>query len=578
MKQFTLSALLIIMSFTVASAQIPDSYYDGTEGLSGETLREELRSIITSGHQSNDYGDLYYYYESTDNAGGNKVFDMYSMDENGNADYYFYFNNNQECGNYGGEGDCFNREHSVPQSWFGSNYPMQADLFLVVPSDGYVNGQRSNLPYGETNSPSWTSTNGSKKGSCSYPGYSGTIFEPIDVFKGDFARAYFYIATRYKNELSEWSGDSFSGDNLSGWTADMLIEWHQADPVSQKEIDRNDAVYDIQGNANPYIDHPEWVECVWLNNCNTLAFTSSPITTAMENTNYTYNITYNDDENNERFTCTEKPAWLTFSKDESNNTGSLTGTPGTGDIGNHNVTLLLEENGETATQEFTINVSAYQNIVTVFDKDFEDQSLTSGGWSQQSVTGSQVWEVPAGLYGHNDSYCAKITGYDNSSYENEDWFISPEINPNDYTALTFSFWNTSGYQDNQSFEFNCYYTENYTGNVTTTSWTIINSITWHDGSTYWEWTNSGELDLSFLSGTAARIAFEYNSDNSNSSTWELDDILLEGEVAAERNDMTYNKLRAYPNPANEMIYIENLFIGEQLQIYNIMGTAIHTQN
>ena len=93
------------------------------------------------------------------------------------------------------------------------------------------------------------------------------VFEPIDVFKGDFARTYFYMVTRY--DVSSWTSDNLDGDGLSDWTLSLLLEWHYDDPVSQKEIDRNNAVYAIQNNRNPYIDHPEWVACVFLGQCGT---------------------------------------------------------------------------------------------------------------------------------------------------------------------------------------------------------------------------------------------------------------------------------------------------------------------
>ncbi|NOZ34910.1 MAG: T9SS type A sorting domain-containing protein [Chlorobi bacterium] len=269
MKKVYLS-LLLAFAITISFAQIPAGYYDSATGLSGEALREALRSIITSGHTANNYGDLYGYYETTDNYGNNKVWDMYSLKCDGTANYWYYFNSSNECGTYKVEGDCYNREHSVPQSWFNSASPMVADLFIVYPTDGKVNGYRSNFPYGETTSPSTVTTDSSKVGSCTFSGYTGTIFEPIDCFKGDFARTYFYVATRYKNEVGSWTGNAtvvFSVDNLSTFAKNLFLSWNISDPVSQKEIDRNNAVYNIQGNRNPYIDHPEWVECVWNNNC-----------------------------------------------------------------------------------------------------------------------------------------------------------------------------------------------------------------------------------------------------------------------------------------------------------------------
>ncbi len=258
----TLFLVTIVLQMTVVVGQIPTNYYNGTEGLSGETLKSKLHTIIKAGHKKNSYDDLYYYYESTDNFGNNKVWDMYSMDENGNAQYYYYFNGNDECGSYNSENDCYNREHSVPQSWMGAEGSIaKADLFVVVPSDGYVNGRRSNHPYGENNGEKFTSTNGSKVGKCTYPGYNGTCFEPIDCYKGDFARAYFYVVTRYN--VSNWGGASFQGSGFSNWALNLFLEWHYADPVSQKEINRNNAVYNIQKNRNPYIDHPEWVASVF---------------------------------------------------------------------------------------------------------------------------------------------------------------------------------------------------------------------------------------------------------------------------------------------------------------------------
>lgn len=189
---------------------------------------------------------------------------MYSDVPGGTPSYTYTFVGSNQCGSYSSEGDCFNREHSFPKSWFGNAAPMSTDLFHVYPTDGYVNGQRSNYPYGEVSNPYKTSTNGSKSGPCTYPGYSGSAFEPIDEYKGDFARTYFYMMTRYKNNVSTWNSAMLSGDNLSSWANDMLLTWSENDPVSQKETDRNNAVYLIQGNRNPFIDMPSWVDSIWV--------------------------------------------------------------------------------------------------------------------------------------------------------------------------------------------------------------------------------------------------------------------------------------------------------------------------
>jgi endonuclease I len=187
---------------------------------------------------------------------------MYSDIPGGSPAYNYIFITDQ-CGNYAAEGDCYNREHSFPKSWFDDQPPMNTDLFHIYPTDGYVNGKRSNYPYGEVNSPAWTSTNTSKLGNNTFPGYNGTVFEPIDEYKGDFARTYFYMMTRYMDRVSLWESDMLSGGDLSSWARSLLMEWHEDDPVSTKETNRNNAVYDIQDNRNPFIDHPGWVEEIW---------------------------------------------------------------------------------------------------------------------------------------------------------------------------------------------------------------------------------------------------------------------------------------------------------------------------
>jgi len=259
--------LLVIGVFVIQSlfATIPDGYYDTAEGKEGYELKTALYNKIKD-HTVRSYSNLWTDMQSTDKKANGYVWDMYSDIPGGTPAYDYTFVTDQ-CGNYGGEGDCYNREHSIPASWFNDASPMYTDLFHLYPTDGYVNGRRSNYPFGEVGTASWTSTNGSKVGTCNYPGYSGTVFEPIDEYKGDFARTYFYMATRYENVIYSWPGsgmlDGSSDQCFEDWALDMLIEWHTNDPVSQKELDRNDAVYLIQGNRNPFIDHEEYVNYIY---------------------------------------------------------------------------------------------------------------------------------------------------------------------------------------------------------------------------------------------------------------------------------------------------------------------------
>jgi endonuclease I len=256
---FLTTALLCFVS--TAFAQIPAGYYDNAQGLTGEPLRTALFGIIDN-HNSQSYNSLWNHFQSTDMKSNGEVWDMYSDVPGGTPAYTYNFGSDQ-CGNYSGEGDCFNREHSFPKSWFNDQSPMNTDLFHLYPTDGYVNGRRSNYVFADIDNANWTSTNGSVNGPSVFPGYTGTAFEPIDEYKGDFARSYFYMMTRYKTSVASWSSAMLTGDNLSNWARNQMLLWSANDPVSQKEIDRNNVVYGIQNNRNPYIDNPQWITEVW---------------------------------------------------------------------------------------------------------------------------------------------------------------------------------------------------------------------------------------------------------------------------------------------------------------------------
>lgn len=259
MKHF-FSLIFFVFSCSLLLAQVPAGYYNAAVGKSGEELRTALFNIIKN-HTAIEYGDLWNAYRYTDVMGSGKVWDIYSDVPDGTAAYYFNFGTDQ-CGSYSQEGACYNREHSIPQSWFNEMMPMKTDLFHLYPTDGFVNNKRGNVQYGKVNTPSWTSTNGSKFGPCSYAGCTGNAFEPINAFKGDLARTYFYMTVRYKDKnLGQASESVFTGSQLKSWAQNMFVEWHTLDPVSQKEIDRNDVIYNrFQHNRNPFIDCPELVD------------------------------------------------------------------------------------------------------------------------------------------------------------------------------------------------------------------------------------------------------------------------------------------------------------------------------
>ena len=284
-SNFTLLFSFVIVQ--IGMAQIPAGYYNTATG-TGYTLKTQLSAIITAGHidQGYDAFDTFTAVHDLDNyttyENDGTILDVYSENPNG-VDPYNYTPITDECGNYNAEGVCYNKEHVIPQSIFSQNYPMRSDAHHLLPTDGRVNGFRSNYPFGNVGSNlisqsgiSNPTLNGSKLGNYVntglFAGYSGTVFEPVDEFKGDIARIYFYFITRYESQIANWTYDMFTttSQGLSNPFLYTLLDWHLNDPVSQKEIDRNNALYNYQGNRNPYVDHPEYVCQIWSSFCTTL--------------------------------------------------------------------------------------------------------------------------------------------------------------------------------------------------------------------------------------------------------------------------------------------------------------------
>ena len=278
MKNFVTSAILMLVC-TTSFAQGPNdsgTYYQAADGKKGAELKTALCGIIYNrterGNGDYVYGLLWTDFKTTDVREDGKIWDMYSNTTN------YEPGGSAQGANYNKEGDSYNREHSFPASWFGSKskakiMPMHCDLNHLYPTDGWVNNKRGNVPFGETNGESYKSENDfSKLGSCTYPGYTGTVFEPNDEYKGDFARTYFYMVTCYEEKIPDWytnysdsrptlDGNKYPG--LTSWQLEMLLKWAKNDPVSEKETNRNKAVYGIQANRNPFIDYPGLEQYVW---------------------------------------------------------------------------------------------------------------------------------------------------------------------------------------------------------------------------------------------------------------------------------------------------------------------------
>ncbi|MDE6118629.1 MAG: endonuclease, partial [Muribaculaceae bacterium] len=213
LKPIVLSAITIFAA-SWSSAAEPEGYYSAAYGRSGKNLLTSLHDIIDD-HHNVGYDGLWQVYYTSDVREDGTLWDMYSTKH--------WTWGNKQCGNYKNVGDCYNREHSMPKSWFDDRSPMVSDAFHIYPTDGKVNGQRSNYPFGECSGGTTLPSNCGVRalgrlGTCTFPGYSGTVFEPDDEYKGDFARTYFYMATRYNDLIAGWSSPMLAGNSYPAYT------------------------------------------------------------------------------------------------------------------------------------------------------------------------------------------------------------------------------------------------------------------------------------------------------------------------------------------------------------------------
>ena len=273
--------VLTITAKSVTPAASLPAYYEDLQGKSGKSLFDAVHVVAKEGYSSLGYDGLWSAYKYTDLHDNGYVWDMYS-------DCTWKSINSNHCGNYSDECDCYNREHSIPKSWYGGTTSGPGcDIFHLVPTDGKVNGIRSNYPFGEVGSADYNK-HGNKRGSAksititggntiagntgTTVSASGTVFEPRDEYKGDFARGYMGALLRWAGEKAFTDGNggktfttnySTGSFGLTKYGVALLMKWHRQDPVSQKEIDRNNGIQQTQGNRNPFIDYPYLAEYIW---------------------------------------------------------------------------------------------------------------------------------------------------------------------------------------------------------------------------------------------------------------------------------------------------------------------------
>lgn len=284
---------LFIFSTFVVFAQPPAGYYSSAQGLTGTQLKTALYNIISSSHVPQTYSQIWGYFQNADVKQNGNVWEIYSA-----CDFSF----SQQDSGSGGNVECefFNREHVFPRAWFGGNIePMRSDVNHIFPTDKKVNGERGTVPFAVVASANYTSSNGTKRGTSGTSGVTGIVFEPVDEYKGDIARALFYMATRYEDQIATWQNLNTDGAKvLNGtagvvfkqWAIDLLYQWHIQDPVSVKEQNRNNQTYFYQNNRNPYIDNPQWVQTVWGNFLSTSTFNETLYVSVYPNPTYSNKV------------------------------------------------------------------------------------------------------------------------------------------------------------------------------------------------------------------------------------------------------------------------------------------------
>lgn len=380
---------LAMTAKTVTPAASLPAYYVSIDGKSGKTLFDAVQKVTKEGYTSLGYDGLWGAFKTTDKKSNGKVWDMYS-------DCSWTFGSDQ-CGSYSSECDCYNREHSIPKSWFGgSTSGPGCDIFHLVPTDGKVNGMRSNYAFGEVSNANYT-YDGAKRGSAksititggntiagnngTTISCSGTVFEPRDEYKGDFARG-------YMGSLLKWAGDKAfnTGDGskiftttfstgsfgLTKYGVALLMKWHRQDPVSQKEIDRNNGIQQTQGNRNPFIDYPYLAEYIWGEK-------------AGETLNLSDLITAYDS----RFILGESNGYLK---------GGTTVDP----VKQCTITWLVNgEEYKVGNPTTTVNEGGVVSVLPTAPKSCDEISTQFVGWSKETIEGTQD-NVPVDLFSTAD--------------------------------------------------------------------------------------------------------------------------------------------------------------------------------
>ena len=474
MKRF-LSSIFLLLFVVCATAQ--KEYYTSVDGIKGgATLKTALHELIKS-HKVISYGSgesstwgAFYTTDAVVENGQRRVLDMYS-----NEKRYF--------GSKGSAVSGMNIEHSVAKSWWGGNKNnAYCDIHHLNPSDQNANSRKSNYPLGELTSVSWE--NGvTFVGKANIDGSSMNAYEPCDEYKGDFARVFMYMFTCYQDLTWEYTWMNYEKSTyptLKPWAVELLLKWHEQDPVSEKEVNRNNAVYAVQGNRNPFVDYPQLADYVW-----------------GDSINFVFHLT---------------------GEVEGGNGGNTGGGDdnGSGDnIGDEEIEIIdgwkiyLNENFDGTSMKFT----TYEGVA------------------------HYPWQLSS-QYKY-----AIATSYVNSTNNNaESWLLSPFFDFSNDSVATISFEYVIRYcESGKAAEHHALMICNdFDGDVENATWEAIDFGA-TENTTDWTLTKSGDIVIpqKYMGESAVTLAFFYKGTTTKAGTFEIDNVVvkaMEGGNDGGNND------------------------------------------
>ena len=506
-----------------------ENYYSGVYGLSGSELKQTINNIIDN-HTSISYEAVW-----------NAHKDLYRDPNNSDNIILFYSqasisNEDQDAG--GDPGTYFNREHLWPRSYgVGTSGDDNSDLHSLVPAYKSVNSTRGNKYFdnSDPNESQYSNPANVLAPNCTS---NSDTFEPGDAQKGRVARAILYMDTRYDDLELVDTPPSPAPDSSSNRMAQLstLLNWNRRFPPTDNEITNNQKIYEsYQNNRNPYIDHPEFADKIWiegpswgkwrLDNFSLSELNDSSISgdSADPDEDGISNLMERAIYSNPKTVNVSKPVTV-----EVSGTNLLITFTRARNAENINASIVLEESEDlnnwnsvdlsnASTQVLNENQESVQlsiastsdAIITVVNTTNVTLVDSISELAAEDITGDNAWTIRSV---NNDAWIYRYRG----DPDEEDWLIFPELNLDNYTEETLSLGYRSQFLDPMDTELKLYYTNQYTSDPSSTNWVeLMDANAELDLNKSMSSSATGtytlQSDLSNIDGTTIRIGIKYTS-------------------------------------------------------------------